>query len=109
MQVYAFLADHGVQLGVAVAVSRLYSAHPEVLPHKDKWTEFTLLVVKLMAGYSLNSATTTEDRERFAADAEEVSKMLPLIWGRWGTVGTVFCKEKWAMGIRSDLSRKLFV
>ena len=79
-QVYAFLADHGVQLEVAVAVSRLYSAHPEVLPHKEKWTEFTLLVVKLMAGYS--SGVTAEDRERFAADSEEVSKMLPLIWGR---------------------------
>ena len=80
-QVYAFLADHGVQLSVAVAVSRLYSAHPEVLPHKDKWTEFTLLVVKLMAGYG-NNVATVEDRERFAADAEEVSRMLPLIWGR---------------------------
>ena len=79
-QVYAFLADQGVQLEVAVAVSRLYSAHPEVLPHKEKWTEFTLLVVKLMAGYS--SGVTAEDRERFASDSEEVSKMLPLIWGR---------------------------
>ena len=81
MQVYAFLADHGVQLSVAVAVSRLYSAHPEVLPHKDKWTEFTLLVVKLMAGYS-SGVETSEERERFAADTEEVSRMLPLIWGR---------------------------
>ena len=80
-KVYAFLADHGVQLSVAVAVSRLYSEHPEVLPHRDKWTEFTLLVVKLMAGYG-TPASGPGDREAFGADAQEVSRMLPLIWGR---------------------------
>jgi hypothetical protein len=80
-KLYAYLTDHGVQLPVAVAIARLYTTHPEVLPHREKWTEFTVLVVKLMAGYRMQTETA-EARKTFSAAADEVGKMLPLVWGR---------------------------
>ena len=75
---WPFLNAHGVQLPVAVAISNLYSAHPEVLPHPDKWPEFQVLVIKLLAGFRMPPSS----EDTFLAAVNQVSKMLPLLWGR---------------------------
>lgn len=76
------LRDHGVHLPVAVAVSRLYRDHADVLPNRNGWIEFTLLVVRLMAGFRVNSGETAPAAAQFSADANQVSGMLTLIWGQ---------------------------
>ncbi len=86
----AFLREQGIHLPVASAISALYQSHPEVLPPSSEWSRLAVLVVKLLAGYRLpqqvegeaNEEQEEAAKEEFFRETAEVSKMLPLVWGR---------------------------
>lgn len=78
--VVACLKDHGVHLHVAREIARVYQKHPCVLPNPTEWSRFSVLVVTLLAGYQVHAIKS--DQMNFFEATEEVSQMLPLIWGR---------------------------
>lgn len=77
----AFLRDHGIHLSVAAEISRLYQAHPDVLPFATEWNRFAVLLVNLLAGYRRVEGEDSSS-DAFERDTAEVSRMLPLVWGR---------------------------
>lgn len=80
IHLYACLKDHGVHLHVAREIARVYQKHPCVLPNPTEWSRFSVLVVTLLAGYQVHAIKS--DQMNFFEATEEVSQMLPLIWGR---------------------------
>ena len=89
-KISAYLRDNGIYLPVTVEISRLYRAHPNVLPHPNDWTKLAVLVVNLLSGFRSNANSSNgnknDDEQQFASDTEEISQILPLIWGRSETV-----------------------
>ncbi len=72
---------------MAAAISGVYQSHPEVLPNQSEWPKLAVLVVKLLAGYRLDTSSVEDGAiatatETFFSEAQEVSMMLPLVWGR---------------------------
>ena len=91
-----FFRDHAIHLPLASQLSLLYQKYPEALPAQTAWTEFTLLVVNLLSGYRFSGSTAAaaastagggagggvRTLDAFVEHSKEVSKLLPLIWGR---------------------------
>eukprot|EP00095_Tigriopus_kingsejongensis_P010320 maker-scaffold187_size272365-snap-gene-1.28 protein:Tk10320 transcript:maker-scaffold187_size272365-snap-gene-1.28-mRNA-1 annotation:"ubiquitin carboxyl-terminal hydrolase 38-like" len=84
IHLYACLRAHGVHLGVAQSIALVYKTHPCVLPNPSEWTKFSNLVITLLAGYQIQHVG--QDWEVFEQATEDVSLMLPLIWGRSSSV-----------------------
>ena len=67
------------------AISCLYQSHPEVLPQPAEWNSLAVLVVKLLAGFRMankEGRDEEEEEKEFFRETDEVSKILPLIWGQ---------------------------
>eukprot|EP00094_Tigriopus_californicus_P007715 TCALIF_07430-PA protein Name:"Similar to USP35 Ubiquitin carboxyl-terminal hydrolase 35 (Homo sapiens)" AED:0.04 eAED:0.04 QI:47/1/0.90/1/1/1/11/0/1115 len=80
IHLYACLKEHGVHLPVTREIARVYQNHPCVLPNPTEWSRFSVLIVTLLAGYQIHAVKS--DQMNFFEATDEVSQMLPLIWGR---------------------------
>ena len=76
----AFLQKHGIHLEAASAVSSLYQTHPDTLPPPHEWHRLAVHTVNLLAGYKRPADDARV--QDFASSCANVSRMLPLVWGR---------------------------
>ena len=101
----AFLRDHGVHLPVAAAISQLYQTHPQLLPHSSEWPRLAVLVVRLLAGYRMPDRLQAQPEQmgQFFMEVAEVSRILPLVWGRsHATDGVEECLKAFYVTISTE-------
>ena len=72
----SFFKNYGVCIKVAANLSKLYRAHPYLLPSSNECHVWSREVITFLSGYRRPNPMTKD----FLNDAEEVSRLLPLLW-----------------------------
>lgn len=77
------MREHGVNIDMALALSKAYRKHPDLLPvNADAKNRMAVMVVRLLSGFRSTLPPQELPDEEFILKADEISQILPLIWGQ---------------------------